>query len=98
MQLVDYPRRTPVTDLEPTLEQRRRALLVLDYDLRRLAEQLVAIRIVQVLRVGAARFLGFFFPNGLDDVFLARAVVDDETLGLERRLPLLAPELVPAGE
>src|SRR5687768_258218 len=98
MELVDYPRRSPVTDLEPTLEQRRRALLVLDYDLRRLAEQLVAIRVVQALRVGSARFLGFLLPNGLDDVFLARTVVDDETLSLERCLPLLASELVPAGE
>src|SRR5688572_13153812 len=77
MELVDYPRRSPVTDLQPALEQRRRALLVLDYDLRRLAEQLVAIRIVQVLRVRSASFLGFLPPNGLDDVFLARPVVDD---------------------
>src|SRR5688500_2363305 len=51
MELVDYPRRSPVTDLEPALEQRRRSLLVLDYDLRRLAEQLVPIRVVKIFSI-----------------------------------------------
>src|SRR5687768_3773381 len=41
MQLVDYPRRAAIAYLEPPLKQRRGAMLVLDHDLRRFAEQLV---------------------------------------------------------
>ena len=43
MQLVDDPRRASVTDLQPPLQQRCAATLMLDAQFRRLAEQLVAV-------------------------------------------------------
>jgi len=53
VQLIDDPRRASVANAEPTLQQRRRALLMLDHDLRRFAEQLVPIRIVDLAIVVA---------------------------------------------
>src|SRR5690606_14310354 len=43
VQLVDDARRAPVADTQPALEQRRRALVVLDADLGGLAEERVAL-------------------------------------------------------
>ena len=47
MQLIDYARCSAISELQPTLQERRRSLLMLDYYFRRLAEQLVAVRIVE---------------------------------------------------
>src|SRR5687768_3801602 len=98
MQLVDDPRGAPITDLEAALQQRRRAMLVLDHDLRRFAEQLVAIGIVQILAFCSTGLFGFPLPDRLDDVVFARTLVDDETLRLERGLALFAALFVPTGE
>ena len=43
MELVDDPRRTSVAHLQPPLEQRRRSLLVMNDNFRRLPEQLVPL-------------------------------------------------------
>src|SRR4051794_40717532 len=43
VQLVDHPRRAPVADAQPPLQQRGAPALVLDAEHRRLAEELVAV-------------------------------------------------------
>src|SRR6478609_2586243 len=96
MKLVDYPRRATVPDLEATLKQRRRSLLVLDHNLGGFAEQLVAIGVVQIVTVAAARLLRLLLPDRLDDVCLARRLLQEEALSFVRRLALLPTQLVPA--
>src|SRR5712691_1626736 len=54
LQLVDYPRRSTVPDAHAPLEQRRRAELVLDADLRGLAEQGIALAGGALLPLAAA--------------------------------------------
>src|SRR6188472_2244746 len=50
VQLVDDARGTAIADAEPALQQRGRAALVLDADLRRLAEQRVALLVRRLAR------------------------------------------------
>src|SRR2546422_1373919 len=59
LQLVDDPRRPPVPDAHPPLQQRRRAELVLDADFRGLAEQRIALAcsLLPAPRSLVARFL-----------------------------------------
>ena len=66
MQLIDDPRRAAVADPEPALQQRRRAALVLDARLRRLAEQRVPLAGLGIL--GPAAALALLRPHQLEDV------------------------------
>ena len=68
MQLVNDPRCATVPDLEPSLEERRRALLVLHHDLGRLAEQLITIARVGVLAVGLRGVERFLGADGFENV------------------------------
>src|SRR5512146_1969886 len=70
VQLVDDSRRAAVADLEPPLEQRGRAALVLDHDLRRLAEQLVPVADVSSLPVALPGLERFLLPHCLQNVRL----------------------------
>src|SRR5947208_17073879 len=67
---------------------------MLNHYLRRLAEQLVAIGIVERLTIAAPRLLGLFPANSLDDVRLRRTI-GEQPLRLKGGLALLAPQLVP---
>ena len=71
MELVDDPCGSAVPNLESALQQRRRATLILDADLRRLAEQLISVRVVAVAAVVATTGLERFLrPHACDDVVL----------------------------
>src|SRR5204862_5844423 len=67
---------------------------MLNDNLRRLAEQLVAIGIVERLTIAAPRLLGLFPANSLDDVRLRRTI-GEQPLRLKGGLALLATQLVP---
>src|SRR5437016_4732716 len=56
LQLVDYPRRSPVPDTHTPLQQRGRAELVLDADFRGLPEQRIALPRSALLALPASVF------------------------------------------
>src|SRR6266550_1530242 len=68
---------------------------MLNHDLRRLAEQLVAIGIVKRLSV-AGGFLRFLATDHLDHVGLAWLLLEEQTLCLVGGAALLAAQLVPS--
>ena len=68
---------------------------MLDHDLRCLAEQLVAIGIVERLGVAPRRFLRFLAADRLDNVGLRRRLLEEEPLRLVRSAALVATEFVP---
>ncbi len=97
VQLVDYSRRSPISNLETPLQQRRAPSLILYAALRCLAEQLVAISLFRVAVPSAAGLQRFLRAHLLEDVFLARRLRDrHEPLGFHRGLPCRSPLAVPA--
>src|SRR5213079_1409759 len=60
LQLIDYPRRSPVADAHAPLQQRGRAELVLDAHLRGLPEQHIALARSALLALPASVFPCFF--------------------------------------
>src|SRR5688572_18259414 len=53
LKLVDDARRTTVADFQPSLKERRRPLLVLNYNLRRFSEKFVTIALSLLFSIPA---------------------------------------------
>src|SRR5262249_20254853 len=85
MKLIDDTRRATITDLEASLQERRRSLLVLHHDLGGLAEQLVAIADVGGLALGLAGLLRLTQANLLENVRLGLGrLLEDDALRRQR--------------
>jgi len=72
VQLIDDARGTAIADFEPSLQERRRALLMLNDHLGGFAEQLVAIRDLRLFVVQLARLLRFALTHSLENIGLVR--------------------------
>src|SRR5689334_15674235 len=75
VQLVDDAGRSAISDLESALQQRCRALLVLNHDFGGLAEQLVAVDLLRLALVALPRLERFPQSDLLEDVRLVERVV-----------------------
>src|SRR5690348_12187854 len=99
VQLVDDASGATVADLETPLQERRRALLVLNDHLGRLAEQLVAIDDLCFLVVALPCLECFALPDCFENVRLfARRVVGDHTLRHQRGPLCVTTILIPLHE
>src|SRR5689334_15610901 len=72
VQLVDDPGRATITNFEPTLQQRRRALLVLNDHLGRLAEELVAIDGFYLVVIALSCLERLALPDCLENIRLVQ--------------------------
>src|SRR5689334_10941095 len=99
MKLVDDARRAPIADLEAPLQERRRALLVLNDHLSRLAKELVAIARIRGFTVGLRAFERLLLPHGLENVWLdLDRLFENNALRRERSPLRRTTTIVPAHE
>ena len=80
MQLIDDACRASIANLESPLQQRRRALLMLNDNLGRFAEQLVAIGDLRLFFVALMRVERFALPHRFENVRLVDASLSDDAL------------------
>src|SRR6185437_10757048 len=96
VELIDDARRAPIPDLQPTLKQRCRALLMLDHDFGSVAEQLVAVCGLPILPGGSARLQCFAFADDFENVRLDLSrLLDGNPLRRVRRALGISPRLIP---
>src|SRR5687767_1028128 len=96
MELVDDPSRPPVANLEPALQQRRRPLVMVQHNLRRLSEELVAIANIRFLALLRTLLERLALTDRLQNVRLGfHRLLEHEPLRLVCLPPSLALIAIP---